>query len=191
MFALILLLPWAGLIVVWLIGATLSPEPAKVAAQTGPVFVIPHRWPRATLNLIGFGIGATVLATGLQTTAGTRSLLLAMWIAVSVWVEYRTLHLRIVVTDVRLAAYGSLWTRVVPRADIAHFDLDLPGYGAFTPGGGERLFAVTHNGKRIPLTFDRTRTTRKHCAHFGQLVTDLTKATAPSADPTLTEADRA
>jgi hypothetical protein len=145
----------------------------KPFPQASSRFAPPHRPARAALNGIGLPLLGAFLATGPHVGLATRTVTLVVWGVAAIWLEERTLRLRIDVDDHQLVALRVLTKKHIQRSDLAYIDLDLPTRGTYTRGGGERLVAVLKNGRRITLSFDRTRGVNRHCVHFSELVRQL------------------
>jgi hypothetical protein len=131
------------------------------------MFLLPHRLARGVTYSI-----VLLLITLLTWSGGPNPSWLAWhlaWLGVILVIEYRTARLRIVVGDTKVVCHGVLWNRSVHRSDLKYIDLDVPTHGAFLPGGGESVVAVLHNGRRVTLSYDRTRRPGRHCRHYADL----------------------
>ena len=152
----------------------------------GPVtYPLPHRLKRGVWY--GLIIALAWVFTSAGSTHTARLMLSFAWALVLVGVGVRTVRLRVVVDPQVVRCFGVLRNRRLRRENVDHMDLDLPARGAFTPGGGERLVAVLHDGRRISLSHDVTRGPDRHCPHYAQLCRALNTSLGP-AEPELTDA---
>lgn len=154
-----------------------------VAVTLDARFALPHRFARAIYYAVLSGVGLFILFQN-SGSASARWVVLVAGVTFVAAIEVRTARLCVVVGQDRVAARGVFFTRRVARSALRYFDLDLPRVGAFTRGGGERLVAVLHDGRRLSLTFDMTRRPGRHCRHYAEVAKGLNDAIGASAsDP--------
>lgn len=137
------------------------------------VVFLPHRWARGCAYAVFMTCVGLLIAGPFQATRTSKIVLLIVCAGLLVLVEFRTARLRLELRAGELLAHGIFLNR---RVDISKLDIvDVDSYrtGAFTPGGGARLVAVLHDGRRKSLSFDFTRRAHGHCPHYSSLVRKL------------------